>query len=32
MKRVVDERSMPPAGHALPEDDRAAIRAWLDGG
>jgi mono/diheme cytochrome c family protein len=27
-KRVVDERSMPPQGHPLSEEDRAAIKAW----
>ena len=29
--RVVDARSMPPEGHPLSEEDRAAIRRWVDG-
>ncbi|HEY2517724.1 MAG TPA: cytochrome c [Polyangiaceae bacterium] len=29
--RVLDDRTMPPEGHALSDADRAAIRAWMDG-
>jgi mono/diheme cytochrome c family protein len=29
-ERVVEKRSMPPAGHALSEADRAAIKAWVE--
>jgi hypothetical protein len=28
-RRVLDERSMPPTGHALADADREAIRLWL---
>jgi len=28
LQRVVVGRTMPPAGHPLSEDDRAAVRAW----
>jgi mono/diheme cytochrome c family protein len=28
--RVVDVRSMPPAGHPLSDEDRAVIRRWVD--
>src|SRR6185369_5236889 len=28
-ERVVVRRTMPPAGRALAEDDRAAIAAWM---
>ncbi len=30
-RRVVVARSMPPAGTAMSDDDRAAIAAWVDG-
>jgi hypothetical protein len=29
-ERVVERRSMPPRGHPLTEEDRDAIRAWLE--
>jgi hypothetical protein len=29
--RVVEERSMPPEGHALSAGDRAAIQQWVVG-
>jgi mono/diheme cytochrome c family protein len=30
-ERVVERKSMPPNGHPLSEDDRAAIRRWVEG-
>ncbi|HEX7665936.1 MAG TPA: cytochrome c, partial [Polyangiaceae bacterium] len=29
-ERVVVQRSMPPAGHAITDADREAIRAWTE--
>ncbi len=29
-ERVIEQRSMPPLGHTLAEEDRAAVRAWLE--
>jgi mono/diheme cytochrome c family protein len=29
LQRVAIDRTMPPVGHPLSEDDRAAIRAWV---
>jgi mono/diheme cytochrome c family protein len=30
-ERVVVRRSMPPEGHAMPDADREAVRAWAEG-